>query len=224
MSSSWTIDPTQALAYGEMILDGNGTPTTCPDPNKPVASEDWAASHLNAFTVVSSKNGVITDTESNGGVLRITDATHGLVDGDIVTITNLATPAQNGITAITKITNDIFDCDDISWVTDAETGTWEMGSYLLVPAGHSGDYLILLHASATAAGVGKVFLVQLYVDTTAQADAKTERKYTAADIGAIGFMAILPLATGERLWIAVTNLTDGTDITIKHGNLSVHRI
>lgn len=226
MGSSWTIDPISIpQVFGDMILNDNGTATVVTDASKVVAIEGWAADHLNLFTVVASKNGVITGTANNSsGILRITDAAHGLATGDIVTINGLATAAQNAVTVITKIDDNTFDCDDITYVTAAETGTWDMGSYLLVPVGGTGTYMVMFHASATAAGTGKTFLVQLYINTASQDDLKTERKYAASDIGAIGFMGIPPLVAGDRVWLAIVNLTDGTDITLKHGNLAIYRL
>lgn len=212
------------VEHGEMFLDGNGTPVTVTTKDDSVALEGFSSSHLQDFTFVSSKNGTITDTANNGGKLRITDATHGLTTGDIITINGLFTAAQNGTTAITKITNDIFDCDDINWVTDDETGTWQMGSYLLVPTGGAGTYMASMTSSATSGGANKTFLVQLCINIAAQPDVKVERKFSAADIGSVGMNGLITLAAANRIWLSVTGLSDTTDITFKHANLSLHRI
>ncbi len=212
------------VEHGEMYLDGYGTPASVTTVNDPVALEGFSSSHLADFTFVASKNGVITDTENNSGTLRITDVAHGLVTGDIITINGLATAAQNGITAITKISNDIFDCDDIAFATIDETGTWQMRSYLLVPTGGAGTYLAMMFNSATPAGTNKTYLLQLIVNVTPQVDAKSERKFGAADIGAFPLGGFLTVADADRIWLSVTGLSDATEITFKHANLSVHRI
>ena len=212
------------VEHAEMFLDGNGTPVTITTKDDPVALEGFSSSHLQDFTFVSSKNGTITDTANNSGTLRITDATHGLETGDIITINGLATPAQNGTTAITKITNDIFDCDDISYATIDETGTWQMGSYLLVPTGGAGTYMASMTSSSTSGGANKTFLIQLCIGKVAQTDVKVERKFSAADIGSVGMNGLITLADANRVWLSVTGLPDTTDITFKHANLSLHRI
>lgn len=212
------------VEHGEMYLDGNSTPTTITDSGKAVALEGFSSSHLQDFTFVPSANGVITDTANNSGTLRITDVAHGLSTGDIITINGLATAAQNGTTAITKINNDTFDCDDISYATASETGTWQMGSYLLVPTGGAGSYLISVSSSATPAGTNKTFLIQLCINTAAQVDVKVERKFGAADIGSMSMVGLVTLADADRVWVSVTGLTDGTDVTLKHANLLLHRI
>ncbi len=213
------------VEHGEMYLDGYGTPVAITTVGDPAALEGFSSSHLVDFTFVASKNGVITDTANNGsGKLRITDVTHGLATGDIVTINGLATAAQNGVTTITKITNDVFDCDDISFATIDETGTWQMGSYLLTPTGGAGTYLALFFNSATPAGTNKTYLIQLCVNITSQVDAKAERKFGAADIGSYPLGGFITLADGDRVWLSTTGLTDATEITYKHANLSIHRI
>lgn len=212
------------VEHGEMYMDSNGTATTITIKDKSVAIEGFSSSHLQDFTAVSSKNGVITDTASNGGILRITDATHGLSTGDIITINGLATPAQNATTAITEQGVNEFDCDNISWVTDNETGTWQMGSYLLVPTGGVGTYLVSMSSSATPAGTNKTYLVQLCIGIAAQVDVKVERKFGAADIGSMAMSGLITLAVANRVWISVQGLSDGTDITFKHINLFLHRI
>lgn len=212
------------VQFIDMFFTDNGTATPITTVDDPVALEGFAVSHATDFTVVASKNGDITDTANNGGILRITDVAHGLITGDIVTINGLATAAQNGITVITRIDDDNFDCDDISFVTIDETGTWEMGTYILTPTGGAGNYLIMFGSSATSAGANKTYLVNLVIGTTLQTDAKVERKYTAADIGSVMFSGIVSLADADRLWVCVTGLTDATDITFKHANLSLHRL
>ncbi len=212
------------VEHGEMFLNDNGTAVTITTVDDSVALEGFSSSHLQDFTFVSSKNGVITDTANNSGTLRITDVAHGLITSDIITINGLATAAQNGTTAITRIDDDTFDCDDISFATIDETGTWQMGSYLLVPTGGAGTYMATMTSSATSAGANKTFLVQLCINITAQTDAKVERKFSAADIGSVGMSGLITVADADRVWLSVMGLSDATDITFKHANLSMHRV
>ena len=211
------------VEHAEFYITANTTAVTITDVNKSVALEGFSSSHLQDFTFGSSANGEITDTADNT-VLRITDVAHGLITGDIVTINGLATAAQNATTAITKINNDTFDCDNISYASSAETGTWQMGSYLLTPTGGAGTYLATMSSSATSAGTNRTFLIQLCVNITAQADMKVERKFAASDIGSIGMVGLITLADANRVWLSVEGLTDGTDITFKHANLALHRV
>jgi len=212
------------VEHGEFYVSANTTATAISSSTKSVAMEGFSSSHLQDFTFVSSLNGVITDTQDNGGTLRITDASHGLATGDLVTINGLSTAAQNATTAVTMINGNEFDCDDITFAASAETGTWQMGSYLLAPTGGAGTYLATMTSSATPAGTNKTFLVQLCINITAQADIKVERKYGAADIGSIGMIGLITLSDADRIWMSVQGLTDATNITFKHANLCLHRV
>ena len=212
------------LLHGEFFVNGNATVTAITDASKPVALELGASDHLKDFTFVGGSNGVITDTADNSTVLRITDAGHGLVTGDIVTINGLATASQNGITTITRIDDNIFDCDDIVFATIDETGTWQMGSYLLVPTGGAGDYRIQFTATVTTASANKTYTAQLVVGTTLDAPMVSEVRLASTDVSLMGFGGIHTLAVADRVWISVNGLTDGTNITFKHFNLSLNRI
>ncbi len=212
------------VEHGEFFVKGNGTPVTITTVNDPVALELGTSNHMADFTFQAGSNGVITDTANNSGTLRITDVGHGLTTGDVVTINGLATPAQNDTTTITKQGNDAFDCDDINFATIDETGTWQMGSYLLVPTGGAGDYRIVFTSSATPEGANKIYVVEIMLLSTAQNDLVTERKFSAADIGAIAIGGLITLSVADRIWVRITGTTDNSDLTLKHFNLSVNRI
>lgn len=212
------------LLHGEFFVNGNGTATLITDASKPVALEIGASDHLKDFTFQAGANGVITDTANNGGVLRITDVGHGRVTGDIVTINGLATASQNGITKVTRIDDDTFDCDDLTFATIDETGTWQMGSYLLVPTGGAGDYRIQFTATVTSASANKTYTTQLVVGTTLDAPMISEVRLASTDVSLMGFGGIHTLAVADRVWISINGLTDGTNITLKHFNLSLNRI
>lgn len=212
------------VEHGEFFVKGNGTAITITTVDDPVAVELGASSHLADFTFQAGANGTITDTANNSGTLRITDAAHGRVTGDILTINGLATAAQNGITAITRIDDNTFDCDDITFVTIDETGTWQMGSYLLVPTGGAGDYRAMFTASAVSASANKTYLLELGILATLQNDVLIERRFSSGDIGALGFGGLITLADADRVWICITGITDATNLTLKHFNLSLNRI
>lgn len=212
------------LLHGEFFVNGNGTATVITDASKPVALEIGASDHLKDFTFQGGSNGVITNTADNSTVLRITDASHGLVTGDIVTINGLATASQNAMTKITRIDDNTFDCDDITFATASETGTWQMGSYLLVPAGGAGDYRVMFTATATAASANKTYTAQLVVGITLDDPMISEVRLASTDVSMMGFGGIHTLAVADRVWICLNGLTDGTNITLKHFNLSLNRI
>ena len=52
----------------------------------------------------------------------------------------------------------------------------------------------------------------------------SEVRLASADVSAMNFAGIHTLAVADRLWLCVVGLTDGTNITLKHFNLSINRI
>ena len=212
------------VEHGEFFVKGNATATVITTVNDPVALELGASSHLKDFTFVAGSNGVITDTANNSGTLRITDVAHGLLTGDIVTINGLATASQNGITAITRIDDDTFDCDDITFATIDETGTWQMGSYLLAPTGSASDYRIMFSSSATSAGANKTFTIEVMNLISTHDDAIVERKFSSTDIGSMSTGGLITIADADRIWVAITGITDATNLTLKHFNMSLNRV
>ncbi len=212
------------VEHGEFFVKGNATVTTITDANKGVAMELGAGDHLKDFTFVAGANGVITDTANNSGTLRITDVAHGRTTGDILSINGLATASQNGITAITRIDDDTFDCDNLTFATIDETGTWQMGAYLLVPAGGAADYRIEFKSSVLSASANKTYTIQGMINTSEDDGLFAEVRLSSADVSLIGFGGIHTLAVADRLWVCINGLTDGTNITLKHFNLSLNRI
>ena len=215
------------VEHGEFFVKGNGTATTITDGGagkKPVAMELGASDHLKDFTFVGGSNGVITNTADNSTVLRITDAGHGLVTNDIVTINGLATASQNGLTTITRIDDNTFDCNNIVFATTTETGTWQMGAYLLTPTGGAGDYRIQMSSSVLSSSANKTFTIQAMVNRDEDDGLFSEVRLASADVSSMGFGGIHTLAVADRIWLCINGLTDGTNITLKHFNLSINRI
>lgn len=208
----------------EMTIHENGTPLTIDSTTKEHAVRLFGAGNLSGFTFDAGSTGPIANTSDNGGTLRITDVGHGLVTGDVVTITGLATASQNDVTAITRIDDDTFDCDDITFATGSETGTWNQGSHLIAGTDAAGTYLIHLTHSTTSALVNKTFEWHIYIDTTRQDNMGLRRRFSSTDVGVIAGSAIITVAVGNKIWLAVQNQTDANNLTHIHGNLNLHQL
>lgn len=166
----------------------------------------------------AGSTGTITATADNT-ILRCTDVAHGLSTGDIVTLVDMADAAHNGVTTITKIDDDTFDCDDITYNGADAGGLWRQGDYFEILPGGSGIYQALMTGSITK-GVGSSSLseVGLYVNTTLEH--KIQRQLTSTDTGAFPLSGLIDLNVGDRIWIGITNVT--TTNTLKIGEASFH--
>ena len=183
-----------------------------------------AGSILDGITFGAGSTGAITDTASNGGVLRCTDVGHGLTTGDYLTLTGMGDALHDGTTQVTVIGVDTFDCDDISWNSDADTGTWYQGSYLEIDEGNGGSFHVTWGMSASVAVANKTFKFELVKNTTDLDEFAAERKFGSTDLGVLGGSGQAELSEGDRLWMQVKNTSDTTNFTIKHANMGIHTI
>lgn len=212
--------------YGEMLIHENAVALTIDSVSKEHAVRLFGAGHLKNFTFDAGSTGAIANTANNGsGLLRITHVGHGRDTADILTTTGLATAAQNDVTSITKIDDDTFDCDDISFVSAGESGTWNQGSYLLAGANTGDDYHVNMGMSASSSIANKIFEWHLYVNTTRQIDSTLRQKFPATDVESTSTSSIVTIAVGDKIWWAVAPLTDAAaDITHIHANVNLHLV
>lgn len=175
-------------------------------------------------TYITSLSGAITSTANNGGVLRVTDATHGLDTGNFVTLVGMGDALHNGVTAVTVIDPNTFDCDDIVYNSDADTGIWHRGDGIVIDAKHDNRVGIDWSASFTSDGNLKNYQLECFQNTTELNEFVGERKVgTGGDLGNASAGGIVDLVAGDVLWFAIKCTNDTTTATIKHCNVHLHR-
>ena len=176
-----------------------------------------------AFTYQASSVGTITDTADNGGVLRVTDAGHGLTTGDYVTLNGMGDVNHNGVTRVTVIDENTFDCDDIAYNSIEDTGSWQKGANLTVNAGYGGVYSIDYSFSASVAVASKNIRIEPYKNASAIDESACERLFNNTGYGNSGSGGIVSLTTGDKIWLACRNTTDAQDVIIEHGNIHLSK-
>lgn len=214
--------------YAQFHIHENATVTPINTVSVPHAVQGVGSvlvAPTNGFTFSSGSTGAITNTANNGGILRITDVGHGLSTGDIVTITGLATAAQNNITQITRIGNDTFDCDDIAFATAGETGNWYKGDALIANTGADGIYSLSFNGFGISSGVNKVFEFELAQNSTLIEVLESRRFFaTSSDYGSFSAQGMVTVTAGDIISFIIIGITDTTDFTITHLNVSLHSI
>lgn len=223
-NTGWLELSESSTDFAEMVLHDNSTATAINSQNKEHAGRIIGTGDLQNWTFTAGTTGSIANTADNGGTLRITDVGHGLITGDIVAITGLATAAQNDVTVITRIDDDTFDCDDISFVTGSETGIWDQGSYLTAGTDAIGKYFLSLSSSVSSASANQTFEWHIYINATRQDEGAIRRKFSSTDIGNISSSGILTIADGDRVWVAISNFTSTANLTHLHASMSLHRL
>ena len=181
-------------------------------------------SFCDGATFLASATGSITDTADNSGVLRCTDATHGLSTGQYITLNGMGDVAHNGVTRVTVIDENTFDCDDIAYSSDDDTGSWQRGSSLTIEEGHGGIYTGGFSVTASAAAANKDFKFEVYGNITPYDEFAVESVFPNTTSNNVSSGGIGLLEAGTVMWLAVENKTDTANITIIHANLHLVKL
>ena len=165
----------ETLNYGEMYTVDNTNATTVNSTSEwHAVTADVSEGYTNGFTYDAGSTGAITNTADNGGVLRCTDATHGLVDGDYITM-QMANTAHSGITIVDEIDANTFDATNITYNSINDTGTWQQGASLTADAGTSGKFKGSWAASGISETNAHVFDFTPCLNITVATKAKARR-------------------------------------------------
>lgn len=175
-------------------------------------------------TYIDSLVGVVTSTADNGGILRCTDVGHGLDTGNYLTLVGMGNSSHDGVTRVTVVDLDTFDCDDISYSSSGDSGNWRRGSAIVISENYQNRLGLDWSASFTASSNNKNFQIECFKNTTELNEIVAERKVgTGGDLGNASSGGIVDVSSGDVVWFAIKNTTDTTDCTIKHCNLHIHR-
>lgn len=172
-----------------------------------------------------STGAVASIAEGPAGYITCTSNGHGLLDGEIVYLTN--STDYDGKFIVANKTDNTFDVLE-TW-TQNRTCNWYQPSTLKVGAGGSGDFLVSYSVTADAESSGKNFKTEIsYGGVTALADLDTcvaEKLFgTGADYSSLVGTGIVTLVAGDYIWLQLKNTTDATDLVIRHANINITRI
>lgn len=169
---------------------------------------------ISAFTEYST---VVT------GTTKVTDADHGLVTGDILTING--TTSYNGIFEATFIDSSNYYIED-TFVADDATGDWVEGDYLMNDPGTNGVYKLEFHGFGMPdAGTNQDYEFEIFNNTVPVENLEAKRRFSnSSDIGTFGGGGIVTLADGDRVSFTIIPLSGTQDFTLEHLNIALHRI
>lgn len=210
-------------SYGEMYCYENATvlPIDVVNSYHPVRFLS-AGSSLKNFTFDAGSTGAVASVaDAGGGKITITSNAHGLLAGEVVVFSN-STDYDGAYIVESPALNTFV-------VTKAFVATrafnWYQPSRLIAGAGSDGEYHAVFSCSASSSGNLKVFKFEFWVNTTARDQTAAERKYsTGGDLTPLAAGGIGAVTAGDQIYMMVADLTDATDITIKHCNLQLHRV
>ncbi len=217
------IQCTPTAVYGEMHLHDNATVTTVNTVDIPHLVQGLFVEQIaDGFTFNAGSTGPISAfadySGTVAGTVKATDVAHGLATGAI--LSQSGTTNYNGIFTITVIDVDNYYFTD-AWVADDATGNWYEGDNLVVDVGSGGIYFLNLHGFGSSAGANKTFEFELYKNATPQENVEAQVRFSSGDIQTIGGGGIVTLADGDIITLGIIGLTDATDFTLAHTNVSM---
>lgn len=166
------------------------------------------------------------NAEADATQLQVTTVgAHGLVTGDIVSLSGMNNAGHNAVTVITLVDATNFTCDDITYVAGAgaSTGTADEPSYLLAGSGATGLYLAAFSISGEPQAAD-TYKWELNLDAAAQDQIAIIREHSNNDLGSASVSGFITATAGMRLFLTVQNTTGVNNFVIENANINLHRL
>ena len=207
--------------YGEMYWANNGNATVIETAAVPIMVRQTTTGEVSGWDYDVGSTGSITAYSDGTGKVNVASGTHGLITGDEISIRG--TTNYNGVWTITKIDDDNFSIPD-TWASDEGASDWDEGSYLQAQGSGAGVYLATYSISVAEGGAGgSIVTSKMYVNSTANAKSIGYKTLQGNDYCDLIGQAIITVASNDRVYLTIESA--GTnDLTVKYGNLTLHRL
>ena len=219
-----TTNQSIALLYGEMYNYENAVATPIDLLADYHAIITITEGSVKGFTFKVGSTGPIASfaTHSGGLATLITDVGHGLLNGEVITISNSTN--YTGSHVITWIDADTFTIP-VAYVAEAGGPNWVRGSSLQANPGSAGIYRVVWGTTIFPAGASVIIRIQVSKNTTVLNNmCGSTRLVVATDYRNIAGGGFISIADGDYIWLSVRNETDDTDVTLRHSNVNINKI
>lgn len=225
----WRDLSSDGARQGEMTAYSLGTALGIASANVYHGVYGLSAGTLSGWTFDAGRvvdSNIVNEIDGSPQLRIETSATHGLTTGDIVTLSGMNNSGHDGPTAITVISTTIFSCDDIAYVAGAgsSSGAVVEPAYLEADSTAGGSYLCNMSVSGQSAVSTKTYKFEMFINATDQDTIVAEITPGSTATASGSSAGFLTIAEGDRVWLAVEGQTDGTDFTVEHVNVNLHRI
>jgi hypothetical protein len=223
--ATWDVHiPVGGQFYGECYLYANATEMAIDIVNVYHACPNATTGLVNGFTYKAGKVVAVSGVASASGGTKITctSVAHGLLDGEVITITNSTN--YDGVYLVESKANDTFV------VSKAYVATRQFnavrGFSLRANTGTSGTFILDWNCSAkNVTGTNKDWRIEANQNLLALDKASSQiRLPSSTETSSLAAGCIFTIAAGDYLWISVKNLTDAVDLVIVDANFRVRRI
>ena len=182
-----------------------------------------SAVNLSGVTFDEGSTGAVASVaDGPTGYITITDTAHGLLDGEMVYLTN--STDYDGQFIVANKTDNTFDV--LETYVETRTCNWYQPSTLKIPVGGAGTYRLAYSITADGASNGKNFKSELAFGSgttvTHVEHSACERLFsTGADYCVLTSSCFQVLAEGDYVCLQIKNTTDNTDLIVRHCNVNL---
>lgn len=204
-------------------LHENSTPTVIGESGTPVGVRLMSSNKAVNFTFDAGSTGAIASfADGGGGQVVVGTVAHGLLDGEIISITG--TTNYNGVFVVQNKADDTYEIT-VAFNGDDGAANWYQASSMTVGALGAGDYAITYAVNAESAAANKSFGWHMYINDAEDERSHSDRNFTGSAIEQnVAGTTMVTLAANDILWLAVTGLSDGTDIIHDDVSIVIHRV
>lgn len=210
-------------SYGEMYRNGYAVATTIDTADVWHMVSTTTVGALNNWTHDVGDTGAITVyADATGGKVWVTSAGHGMSAGDMISITGSTN--YNALEELVTVHTDSFTVT-ATWAGDDGASTWIKGSSLTAGANSAGTYQLSWSATLTPQTNAHVFTFAMAKNAVACEKCRARSKLgTAGDYASLSGTAIFTIAAGDILNFIIKNVGANGNVTIRHGNVNLHRL
>ena len=206
--------------HAEMYCTSDST-ATIDTQNSWLAGGGFTEGKNTGFTFISAIKKAITEAADGGdGEVTFTAASHGLSEGDYVSITG--STDYDDLYEIQSVTTDTFNVT-ATW-TQTRTGNVVRGSAYKMCSACGGDFVIIGSISGSSATTNQTFEFAIAVNTTVQVDSYATRKFANNDTGNTSHTAILTLSKDDVIYPVLRNTSGTGNYTLKKSNVNMFRV
>jgi len=217
-----TLDPKDAEAYKY----ASSSKTVFDNDDKWHALQDLTEGDSEGWTWVAGTRGtdITTTATYDGGdaTLITTTADHNLSAGDYVTITgttNYNVPCE----VLSVPSAKTFEID-VAWVANDDTGTYARGDSYTADTSSAGVYDFTWSVTVDPDAANKTLTGGIMINKTVCTKCRARDYFSKSQYETGGSGANITIANSDKVCIVMKNMTDSTDITIRHANFRIHRI
>lgn len=230
-ATNWSIEASTQITHAEMTQSQHGTVTVIAATAQPHAfhTANIAAGDLAGWTFDAGGGGTVlaigSVADGGGGEIDVETApNHGLVVGDIVSISNTSDVNYDKV----HVVSGIVSADKFSVVATfggTTTGSVNHAATLTANTGQAGQYMCQVSASATSTSSNETFDFVVYENATAVDKSEMRRKFgTGADYGSFAESFLLAVADGDVISWTLQNNDSAGNITVRNFNINLIRL